>query len=176
MRIISGEYKGKKLEGFNIKGTRPTMDRVKESLFASIQNKIRESVCLDLFAGSGSLGIEAISNGSSHCYFVDNSCEIIKILEKNLETIKNYTLIKRDYKDALKYLKEKHVKLDIIFLDPPYQLNLINQAMDLINKYDLLNDNGLIVCEYETENINRDEFKILKEKKYGSKHIKIYIK
>ena len=80
MRVISGKYKGRNLEGFNIKGTRPTMDRVKESLFASIQNNIIESKCLDLFAGSGSLGIEALSNGCSFCYFVDNNDEILKIL------------------------------------------------------------------------------------------------
>ena len=73
MRVISGKYKGKNLIGFNIDGTRPTMDRVKESLFGMIQNHIKNSVVLDLFAGSGSLGIEAISNGAAKCYFIDNN-------------------------------------------------------------------------------------------------------
>ena len=73
MRIISGKYKNKKLIGFDIEGTRPTMDRVKESVFGMIQNYLKNSVVLDLFAGSGSIGIEALSNGSSKCYFVDNS-------------------------------------------------------------------------------------------------------
>ena len=79
MRVISGKYKGKNLIGFDIDGTRPTMDRVKESLFGIIQNNIKNSVVLDLFAGSGSLGIEAISNGASEVYFIDNNIELIKI-------------------------------------------------------------------------------------------------
>ena len=107
MRIISGKYKGRKLEGFNIEGTRPTMDRVKESLFGSIQNYIKDSIVLDLFAGSGSLGIEAISNGCKLCYFCDNSKEIINILNKNLKDIENSYVIKSDYKEALYNFKEK---------------------------------------------------------------------
>ena len=83
MRVISGKYKGKNLIGFDIDGTRPTMDRVKESLFAMIQGYIKNSVALDLFAGSGSLGIEALSNGASGCYFVDNNKELIDIIKQN---------------------------------------------------------------------------------------------
>ena len=90
MRVISGKYKGKVLKGFGFDGTRPTMDRVKESLFAIIQNKINESICLDLFAGSGSLGIEALSNGAAFCYFSDNNKAIIDILEFNLKNIDNF--------------------------------------------------------------------------------------
>ena len=87
MRIISGKYKGKIIEGFDIQGTRPTQDRVKESMFAMIQNDILESTCLDLFAGSGSLGIEAISNGNQKTYFVDNNLECVSILKRNLKDI-----------------------------------------------------------------------------------------
>ena len=82
MRVISGKYKGKNLIGFDIDGTRPTMDRVKESLFGIIQNYIKDSVVLDLFAGSGSLGIEALSNGASTCYFFDNNIELVNIIKK----------------------------------------------------------------------------------------------
>ena len=82
MRVISGKYKGKNLIGFNIDGTRPTMDRVKESLFGIIQNYIKDSIVLDLFAGSGSLGIEALSNGASSCYFFDNNIELVNIIKK----------------------------------------------------------------------------------------------
>ena len=84
MRIISGKYKGRMLKGFDLIGTRPTMDRVKESMFATIQNKIKDSIVLDLFAGSGSLGIEALSNGSKYVYFVDKSEEAIKTIKSNL--------------------------------------------------------------------------------------------
>lgn len=173
MRVISGKYKGKQLQGFDIEGTRPTMDRVKESLFAMIQNEVKDSICLDLFAGSGSLGIEALSNGASKCYFVDKHKEIGQILKNNLKNIENSILIQKDYKDALKEFQ--NVKFDIIFLDPPYQMNLINPSIELILKYDLLKEDGIIVCEYETEEIF-SSLTLIKEKKYGSKIIKIYKK
>ena len=83
MRIISGKYKGRKVDGYNIDGTRPTMDRVKESLIAMIQRNLDNSICLDLFAGSGSVGFEMISNGAKACYFVDNNYKVIETLKKN---------------------------------------------------------------------------------------------
>ena len=175
LRVISGKYKGKNLIGFNIDGTRPTMDRVKESLFGIIQNKIKDSVVLDLFAGSGSLGIEAISNGASEAYFIDNNIELINIIKKNTSDMKEKIHIMRsDYKTVLELLKNSNMKFDIIFLDPPYKLNLINDCLNKINEYNLLNKNGVIVCEYETKNIQNDTFKLIKEKKYGSKKIKIF--
>ena len=173
MRVISGKYKGKKLEGFNIEGTRPTMDRVKESLFGSIQNYIKNSIVLDLFAGSGSLGIEALSNGASMCYFVDNSSDIINALKKNLNDIENANIIKNDYEKSLNYFKENDIKFDIIFIDPPYKLNLINDSIEKILEYNLLNDNGIIVCEYENEVINCN-LELIKEKKYGTTYVKIF--
>ena len=172
MRIISGKYKGKKILGFDIEGTRPTMDRVKESLFGMIQDKIKDSICLDLFAGSGSLGIEALSNGAKKCIFVDNGKVVLNVLEKNLSGIDDYILIKDDYIKALNKIDEK---LDIVFLDPPYKLNLISKAIGEILKRDLLNDNGIIICEYESEVINCS-LDIIKEKKYGNKFIRIYKK
>lgn len=173
MRVISGKYKGKSLQGFDIDGTRPTMDRVKESLFGMIQGKLKDSTCLDLFAGSGSLGIEALSNGASKCYFVDSHKEISRILKQNLQTIQNSVVIEKDYKMALKELQG--ISFDIIFLDPPYKDNLITPALQLIDQYHLLKEDGIIVCEYETEEIETD-LTCIKEKKYGSKKIKIYKK
>ena len=172
MRIISGKYKGKNLESFNIDGTRPTMDRVKESLFSIIQGIIKDSVCLDLFAGSGSLGLEALSNGAKECYFVDKNIEVIKVLKRNLSDINNAFIINSSFET---FLKTTNKKFDLIFLDPPYKLNLINKSIDLILENDLLNDNGIIVCEYETEDII-DKLNLVKEKKYGSKYVKIYQK
>ncbi len=176
MRVISGKYKGKNIMGFDIKGTRPTMDRVKESMFALIQNDLKNSTCLDLFAGSGSLGIEALSNGAKKCYFVENSEEIYKILKNNLSSIENNILLKKDYMEALKYFKNTNIKFDIIFLDPPYKKNLINDIIEFINKNQLLNDNGIIICEYETENVSTNYFKLIKNKKYGNKKVNIYKK
>ena len=174
MRVISGKYKGKNLIGFDIDGTRPTMDRVKESLFGIIQNYVKGSIVLDLFAGSGSLGIEALSNGASSCYFFDNNMELVNIIKKNTKDMNGVHIMKSDYKNSLELLKNSNIKFDIIFLDPPYKLNLINDCINKIHECDLLSDDGIIVCEYENENIETDKYDLFKEKKYGSKNIKIY--
>ena len=143
MRVISGKYKGKNLMGFDIDGTRPTMDRVKESLFASINSYINGSVVLDLFAGSGNLGIEAISNGSSKCYFVDNNREVIKTLNKNINNFKiqdKSVIMHSDYNNALIKLKNNQ-KFDLVFLDPPYQFDVIDEILIKLVNYNLLNNN-----------------------------------
>ena len=176
MRVISGKYKGKNLLGFDVLGTRPTMDRVKESMFGIIQNSIKDSVCLDLFAGSGSLGIEALSNGARECYFVEKNNEIYDLLEKNLIGVDGNILIKSDYKDALNSFVKKNIKFDIIFLDPPYKLCLINDILDFIFMNNLLNDDGIVVCEYEVEKVLSNKFEELKTKKYGSKMVTFYRK
>ena len=174
MRVISGKYRGKNLTGFDIDGTRPTMDRVKESLFAIIQNKLKDSVVLDLFAGSGSLGIEALSNGSKTAYFVDNNIELINIIKSNTKNMEeDIHIIKSDYKNAIELLKNSNIKFDIVFLDPPYKLNLINDSIKRLIDSDLINKNGLIICEYENEEIKSD-LELLKNKSYGSKNISIY--
>lgn len=178
MRIISGKYKGRVLEGFNIEGTRPTMDRVKESFIASIQLKLKNSVILDLFAGSGSVGFEMISNGASEGYFVDTNKIVIDTLNKNVKKLnpsEKITILKKDFKDALKYFYDNNIKFDIIFLDPPYKLNYVNPALELIKKYNLLNKDGIIICEVENEVVNNLSFEITKEKKYGSKNV-IFLK
>lgn len=172
MRVISGKYKGKNLDGFNINGTRPTMDRVKESLFAMIFNNLENSVCLDLFAGSGSLGLEALSNGAKECYFIDNNKEVIKVLEKNLKDVVGTKIIKMDYQ---KFLNNTTQKFDIIFLDPPYHENKLNNAIKIIMEKNLLNDNGILICEYEEGKVICD-YKLVKSKKYGPKIIEIYLK
>jgi len=173
MRVISGKYKGKNILGFDIKGTRPTMDRVKESMFALIQNYIKDAIVLDLFSGSGNLGIEALSNGASICYFVDNNKIAIDTIKKNLIGIENTTVIKNDCFNALNDLKNN--KFDIIFLDPPYHNNLMNKVLNKIVEYDLLNENGIVVCEYEEGNIETT-LELIKSKKYGSKNVDIYRK
>lgn len=178
MRIISGKYKGRNIEGYNIIGTRPTMDRVKESVMGMIQNKIKNSTCLDLFAGSASVGLELLSNGAEECYFVDNNKKVIDIIKLNVNKInveEKYHLILNDFHKALKNFKEQNIKFDIIFLDPPYQNNYLKDSLKLITEYNLLNKDGIIICEYETE-LFECNLEILKERKYGSKKIIIYKK
>lgn len=173
MRIISGKYKGKKLEGFNIEGTRPTLDRVKESLFGMIQTYIQNSQVLDLFAGSGALGLEAISNGAKTCYLIDNNKEAIKTIKQNSQNFdEDLKIINIDYK---KFLKETNEKFDIIFLDPPYKENQMDKSLRIIEERNLLNKDGIVVCEYEIGN-SKTNLNLIKEKSYGSKKIKIFQK
>ena len=180
MRIISGKYKGKKLDGYDIQGTRPTQDRVKESLFAMIQNDLYDSAVLDLFAGSGNLGIEALSNGASLSYFVDNNIKCIRVLKRNLKVIDANTtiILNLDYQKALDYFKEHQISFDIIFLDPPYHLDCLDYILEKIIEYNLLNDEGIIVCEYEFDCFKENYvgFVLEKERKYGYKNIRIYRK
>lgn len=177
MRIISGKYKGKKIEGYDIEGTRPTQDRVKESLFGIIQNDIKDAKILDLFAGSGNLGIEALSNGAEAAYFVDINSKCIDCLNKNLININEPSkILNLDYKKALEYFKHNNITFDIIFLDPPYNLECLDNIITLIIEYNLLNEDGIIICEYEFDNFkeNYSGLELEKEKKYGYKNIKIY--
>lgn len=171
MKIIQGKHKGTILKGFEIDGTRPTMDRVKESLFAMIQNKVPNSIVLDLFAGSGNLGIEALSMGAQECYFVDKNNIACKIIKENLNKVREAgKIIKLDYLDALKTFD---IKFDIIFLDPPYNTDYIDRSINLITKYDLLNEDGIIVCE--SNDVNKitvlSNYQVLKSKKYGEKMV-----
>ncbi len=178
MRVISGFLKGRVIKGYDIEGTRPTMDRVKMSLFGSIQDYIKDSVILDLFAGSGNLGIETISNGSKYCYFVDNNIKCIKCINDNINNFNiqdKCNVINGDYNMVLNKFKTNNQKFDIIFVDPPYKYKVINSIIDTINNYDLLNDNGILVLEYQYDTIldSYKNYKIIKNKKYGEKFILI---
>lgn len=181
MKIISGFLKGRTIDGFNIEGTRPTMDRVKESLFGMIQSYIKDSICLDLFAGSGNLGFEAISNGSKLCYFNDKNIKCLNIIKKNIVNFKieeKTKLLNMDYNKCINYLKENNVKLDIIFLDPPYKNNCLNEVIEKIVTFDLLKDDSIIICEVDQNYLNNSftNLEMIKERKYGDKFIIIYKK
>ena len=181
MRVISGYLKGREVLGYNIETTRPTMARVKESMFASIQNDIKNSVVLDLFCGSGSLGIEAISMGASKCYFVDNNRDIIKYLKKNIDNfgIKDKSIIvDKDYRVSLKYFYDNNIKFDIILVDAPYKMKVMEEVIELVNKYNLLTNNGLLVLEYSFDILEEkyNNLELIKYKKYSDKCVNIYRK
>ncbi len=179
MRVISGFLKGRKIEGYDIEGTRPTQDRVKESMMASIQTKIKDAIVLDLFAGSGSLGIETISNGAKLCYFVDNNKEVTSVLKKtvtNLNIQDKVNIINADWKKMLNTFGENKQKFDIIFVDPPYDYDVYEKIITKINELDLLNKNGVLVLEYSNKKFQPqyDNLTLIKEKKYGFKCVNIY--
>lgn len=181
MKVISGSLKGRNIEGFDIIGTRPTMDRVKESVFGMIQNHLRNSVVLDLFSGSGNYGIEAISNGANKIFFNDYNKKCIKVIKNNLErfnVLKQAVITNLDYKKALDFYKEEGITFDLIFLDPPYKDKIIDEILDFINDNDLLNDKGLVICELTGNNLSDmyGNLVLFKERSYGEKQVFIYQK
>lgn len=177
MKVISGKYKGRVLDGFDISGTRPTMDRVKESLFAMIQNYLDDAVVLDLFAGSGNLGIEALSEGAADVYFVDKNKKACKVIQGNLEKlgIVDAKTFCGDFQKVLKELALLGVKFDIIFLDPPYQTDFIEKSILSIVSLDILAEDGILVAESDQlkKIIIPDNFFVVKSKKYGDKWVAI---
>lgn len=179
MKVISGLLKGRIINGYNIDGTRPTMDRVKESLFGMIQDNIKDSIVLDLFAGSGQLGIEAISNGAKVCYFTDNNNEVIKVLNKNIANLKiknKAKVILTDWKKFLNECANNKLKFDIIFVDPPYDYDVYEKILEKVSTLDLLNEDGLIILEHHNLKFkdSYNDLKLYKEKRYGNKSVNIY--
>ena len=175
MKVVAGLYKGRNIEGYNIEGTRPTQDRVKENLFNIINENIKGKVVLDLFSGSGNLAIESLSRGAKFAYLVDNNIKSINTIKKNINNIgiTNCKIINSNYKEALNYLIDNNIKIDIIFLDPPYKTNYIEESINIIVNNDLLNDKGIIICESDSIDkiVYPEELKCIKDKKYGDKYI-----
>ena len=175
------EYKEKNYLAYNIIGTRPTMNRVKESMFASIQNYIDNSIVLDLFCGTGSLGIEALSMGASRCYFVDNNKDILRYLNKNINNLginSKSIIVSKDYRDSLLYFKNNNIKFNIILVDAPYKMEVMEEVIELVTKYDLLLDNGILVLEYSFDKL-KDKYsnlELIRSKKYSDKYVNIYLK
>ena len=176
MRVISGEYRGKKLYTLEGMNTRPTLDRVKEALFNIIQFKVPDANVLDLFAGSGSLGIETLSRGANYVVFCDHYYEAIKIIKKNIEStkyIEKSTILNKDYIVALKHISNLNKKFDIVFLDPPYKSEFGIKAIEELIKLDLIAEDGIIVLETDDEDKKKEieenkKIKIFDERKYGS--------
>ena len=179
MKVISGILKGRNILGYDIVGTRPTMDRVKESIFATIQNNIRDAKVLDLFSGTGNYGIEAFSNGASEIYLNDHNKKCIEVIKKNLINFKildKFKILSMDYMECLNYLKNNKIKFDLIFLDPPYKMDVCANIVEFINKNSMVNSKGLIICEVTNNNLldNYDNLVLIKTKKYGEKYVLIY--
>ena len=175
MRIISGNFKGKKLILPKDKNTRPLKDIVKESIFNLIQHskkinlEIENSLVLDLFSGTGSFGIECISRGSKRVIFYENYDKAIEILQKNLDSLKNinnYTIYKSDFFSSNVSFDSG---FDLIFIDPPFQETKINEIIEKILENKILNKNGiLIIHRHKKDNIEiTKKLKILENRNYG---------
>ena len=179
MRVITGKARGVSLKTPEGLQTRPTTDRVKEALFSVIQFDIPTAVVLDLFGGTGQLGIEALSRGAKRAVFVDESEKACKLIRENLRRTRleqEASVIRCDY---LAYLRHCTEKYDIVFLDPPYAEVFLENALKMITEIDILQSGGIIVTErplgmdlpYEFEGYTRS-----KDYKYGSTLITLYRK
>lgn len=170
MRVISGSARGLKLNCPTGINTRPTLDRVKEALFSMLLPYLNGAAVLDLFAGSGALGIEALSRGADKSYFVDNSDIAIDCIKQNVSAAKfdGSSIISK--MNAEHFLKNCNEKFDIIFLDPPYAKGMYENMLRLIDENKCLSEDGIIIAEWDFEigfSVNLYSFEVIKEKKYG---------
>ncbi len=176
MRVIAGSARSLPLVAPSGNDTRPTTDRIKETLFNMIQLQIPNCIFCDFFSGSGGIGIEAISRGAKKSYFVDNNKEALSCIKKNIEFTKftdKAMIIGRDVRDAIYQI---HDTCDIIFMDPPYSLNIEFDIMKLLLESDCIDNNTIIIIEAEKsknfDNIEKLGFHLYKEKIYKSnKHV-----
>lgn len=180
MRIIAGKARGRKILSPEGLGTRPTLDRVKESIFNIIQNNVRGSIVLDQFAGTGSLGLEAASRGAKECHLVDMGDDTFSKLKQNIIDLKFEDFCTAHKGDSFKYLETfgKQGKVfDLIFIDPPYAKDMIPPSLELIKKYNLLSADGLIVTKIDSEEEicgGYEDIVLVKQRKYGNTTVCLY--
>ena len=147
MRIISGKARGRRLKEPMGRDIRPTTDKVKESIFNILQFDIEGRRVLDLFAGTGQLGIEALSRGASSCVFVDESAKALALVRENLKISALGEQAEIYQAESISFLSHAPGKFDLVFLDPPYDTKLLEQALEAVFRFDILKPNGIILCE-----------------------------
>jgi len=172
MRIISGTRRGKKLLSLEGENTRPTLERVKQAFFSAIQFEIAGKTVLDLFSGSGQLGLEALSRGASFCFFNDMSVDACKIIEKNIiscDFSKISQLTCKSYVDCVKIISNRNTKVSLVFLDPPYSNGLVTSSLELLDEHNILDNGAIIVCESAmNDNIEHPSFTLRKQYNYSN--------
>ncbi|OQB14543.1 MAG: Ribosomal RNA small subunit methyltransferase D [Firmicutes bacterium ADurb.Bin193] len=173
MRVITGMAKGHRLLSPEGTKTRPTTDRVKESIFSVIQGYVSESMVLDLFAGSGALGIEALSRGANWCDFVEKDKFTASFIIKNLQKTRfeNCSVYTEDYADYLARCKRRY---DLVFLDPPYKKGLCDASIRLISQYGILNEGALIICETSAREEISCQYSLRGRYKYGTTAVTVF--
>lgn len=176
MRIITGKAKGKKLFTLEGDATRPTSERIKGAIFSAIQFDIEGRRVLDLFAGSGQMGLEALSRGATGATFIDSSREAMEIVKKNAKVTGFFDNGKYIVSDGANYLRKSagREKYDLVFIDPPYAMNLTKKSVEALLRYDVLHDGAIVVLESGEEEINLEAepysaFEVIKSTSYGKK-------
>jgi 16S rRNA (guanine966-N2)-methyltransferase len=183
MRIIAGTAKGRRLKAPKTWDVRPTADRVKESLFNIISNKksFEDKHFLDLFAGTGNVGIEALSRGIRYAYFVEKEPQNIKIIVQNLTNAgfeAKSQVIKADVLEGIKKLSRKGIKFDFVFLDPPYNRQLVTSALTALEAADIINPEGIVVVEHHRDEQPKESFgkiRLFDQRTYGETRISFFV-
>ena len=179
MRVISGSARGIVLKTPDGMLTRPTADRVKEALFSILQFNIPNAKVLDLFAGTGQLGIEALSRGAKHAIFVDQREDACKLVRENILKTKFQNCSQVIRSDYMAYLKNCKEKFDIILLDPPYAEDFLENSLKMITEIDILQSGGIIVLERPVEkqlDVQIDGYNRSKDYKYGKTFLTLFYK
>lgn len=177
MRIISGIHKSRLLNTLDGLDTRPMTDRMKESVFNIIGPYFDGEVVLDLFGGSGALSLESLSRGASKAYIVEKSYQAVKIIQSNIKALKEEErtrVLNCDYKVALNKFISEQMKFDIIFLDPPYKLNLCKEIIDTIIENDMLKEDGIICAQYVRGNFkpeDNDYYEVIRNYTHASSEL-----
>lgn len=177
MRVITGIARGRKLETLPGLAVRPTTERVKEAVFSAIQFEIESAFVLDLFAGSGQLGIEALSRGARTCVFVDAARESTEVVKRNLTHCGLMSSARVVMMDALAYLRSCRDTIDIALLDPPYQKGILDEALPMLVPH--MNEGGVILCETdEREELPEQvgDFKVVRTYHHSTTKITMYRK
>ena len=180
MRILRGRAKGRKLTAVKIKGIRPTRDNVKESIFSMIGGHVEGRTVLDLFAGTGNLGLEALSQGAKKAIFVEKDRTCLKALLRNTDLCgfrDRAEIISLDAEVALKVLRRRAEKVDLIFIDPPYGSGYVDISLRFINAHDMVNEGGVAVAEHCPAETPADQWGRLwlrKRKRHGDTVISIF--
>ena len=151
MRVISGSARGRRLKELQGMDTRPTTDKVKESMFNILQFEIQGRRVLDLFGGTGQLGIEALSRGAAHCTFVEQRREAMALIRENLKATDLEGVSRVVAGDALSFLTTCREKFDVIIMDPPFQTELLNHCLESVVTFDILDEHGIMLCESAME-------------------------
>ena len=177
MQIITGKYRARKLIGVDAETTRPTLARVKESIFNLIQFDIAGSVVLDLFAGSGAFGAECVSRGAEKVYFIDNNEKAIRTIRTNTKGMtEDFEVVKSSHLDFLAQASKRGLKFDIVYLDPPYETDFAIGSINKLVDLSLLANDAIIIVEHKYSNDlkNLPECCIMKKsKKYGIAYVDV---
>ena len=179
MRVITGTARGRKLGQLQGMETRPTTDQVKESIFNIIQFDIEGRRVLDLFAGTGQLGIEALSRGAASCTFVDQRKDAVGLVRSNLKLCQLSDKARVVQGEALSFLSTVREQYHLVFLDPPYQMDLLENAIKKIAEIDMLTENGIIICESPADKVLPElphPYRKGREYRYGKIKITVYRK